>query len=41
MRFLGGVDDFVTAQGRGLPETLAADFAHKGPSAGVHGHVTR
>lgn len=34
------VDNFVSAQRAGLPESFAAHFAHKGPSPGVHRHVS-
>ena len=41
VRLFVGVDDFVSAERRGLPETLAADLADERPRAGMHGHVAR
>ena len=41
MRLLGRVDDLVAAQGRRLPESLAADFADERTGARVHRHVAR
>lgn len=34
------VDDFVSAQRAGLPESFAAHFTHEGPGPGVHRHVS-
>lgn len=34
------VDNLVPAKCAGLPEAFAAHFAHKGPGAGVHRHVS-
>lgn len=34
------VDDLVSAQRAGLPESFPAHFTHEGPGPGVHRHVS-
>ena len=41
VRFLGRVNNFVTAQSRCLPESFTAHFADERPGSRVHWHVSR
>ena len=41
VRFLGRVNNFVTAQSRCLPESLTAHFADERPGSCMHWHVSR